>query len=114
LRSKLDWESLKREPHRNWLHFYRTLLTCRREKIVGLIKDIAQGRAKFKVLAPDALDVEWPFSKSGSLQLIANFGDTALALRNRPHGELLYATAEEHDPAWKEIPPLAAAWFLNA
>ncbi|MCU1270279.1 MAG: 1,4-alpha-glucan branching protein [Acidobacteriaceae bacterium] len=114
LRSKLDWESLKQEPHRNWLHFYRTLLTCRREKIVPLIKDIAPGRAKFEVLAPYALDVQWPLSKSGSLQLIANFGATALALRNRPDGALLYTTVEEHDPAWKEIPPLAAAWFLNA
>jgi maltooligosyltrehalose trehalohydrolase len=114
LRSKLDWDSLKREPYRNWLRFYRTLLTCRREKIVPLIKDIAPGRAKFEVLAPDALDVQWPFSKSGSLQLIANFGSTALALRSRLDGELLYTTVEEHDPAWKEIPPLAAAWFLNA
>jgi maltooligosyltrehalose trehalohydrolase len=114
LRSKLDWKSLERESHRNWLRFYRTLLTCRRQKIVPLIKDIAPGRARFEVLAPDALDVQWPFSKSGSLQLIANFGDTALAPRNRPDGELLYTTVEEPDPAWKEIPPLAAAWFLNA
>ena len=114
LRSKLDWKSLERESHRNWLHFYRTLLTRRREKIVPLIKHIAPGRAKFEVLAPDALDVQWPFSKSGSLQLIANFGCAGLALPNRPDGELLYTTVEEHDPAWKEIPSLAAAWFLNA
>jgi maltooligosyltrehalose trehalohydrolase len=114
LRSKLDWESLKRESHRDWLHFYQTLLTCRREKIVPLIKDIAPGRAKFEVLVPDALNVQWRLSKSGSLQLIANFGGTSLALRNRLDGELLYTTVEEHDPGWKEIPPLAAAWFLNA
>jgi 1,4-alpha-glucan branching enzyme len=114
LRSRLDWKSLEQEPHRNWLHFYRTLLTCRREKIVPLIKDIAPGRAKFEVLAPYALDVQWRFSKSGRLQLIANFGGTALAFRKQPDGELLYTTVEEHDPAWKEIPPLAAAWFLNA
>ena len=113
LRSKLDWKSLERESHRNWLHFYRTLLTCRREKIVPLIKDIAPGRATFEVLGPDALSVQWPFSKSGSLQLIANFGCAGLALPNQPDGELLYTTVEEHDPAWKEIPPLAAAWFLN-
>jgi maltooligosyltrehalose trehalohydrolase len=114
LRSKLDWESLERESHSNWLEFYRNVLKCRRAKIVPLIKDIAPGRATFEILGPDALSVQWPFSKSGSLQLIANFGGTAFALRNRPHGELLYTTVEEHDPAWKEIPPLAAAWFLNA
>ena len=96
------------------MEFYRNVLKCRRAKIVPLIKDIAPGRATFEILGPDALSVRWPFSKSGSLQLIANFGDTALAPRSRPDGEPLYTTVEKHDPAWKEIPPLAAAWFLNA
>jgi len=113
LRSTLDWNSIRREPHDNWLEFYRNVLKCRREKLVPRIKDIASGRAEFEVLAPDALDVQWPFLKSGSLQLIANFGGTAIALRNRPGGELLYTTLEEYDAVWKEIPPLAAAWFLN-
>jgi len=35
-------------------------------------------------------------------------------LHDKPEGELLYTTKKGHDSAWKEIPPLAAAWFLNA
>ena len=114
LRSKLDWNSVKREPHCNWLEFYRNLLKCRRDKIVPLIKDIAPGRAKFEVFAPDALDVRWPLAKSGSLQVIANFSRSEIALGTKPDGELLYTTSEGYDPASKEIPPLTAAWFLNA
>ena len=114
LRSKLDWNSVRREQHGSWLQFYRNLLKCRREKLVPRIKDIAPGRAQFEVLAPLALDVRWPFTKSGSLQLIANFDGSPLALRNKPEGEPLYTTSEAPDPAWKEMPPLAAAWFLNA
>jgi malto-oligosyltrehalose trehalohydrolase len=114
LRSKLDWDSVGQETHSEWLDFYRNVLQCRREKVIPRIKDIAPGGASFEVLAPLTLDVRWPFRKSGSLQLIANFDRGPLVPRDKPQGELLYATSEAHDPEWKEIPPLTAAWFLNA
>jgi maltooligosyltrehalose trehalohydrolase len=113
LGSKLDWNSVERKPHAAWLEFYRNVLECRRERLVPRIKDIAPGEAHFEVLAPLGLDVRWPFRKSGSLQLVANFDRSPLLLRNKPEGELLYTTSAAHDPAWKEIPLLAAAWFLN-
>lgn len=113
LRSKLDWNSVKREPHCNWLKFYRNLLKCRRDRVLPRIKDIVPGRAEFEVFAPDALDVRWPLAKSGSLQVIANFSRSAIALGTKPDSELLYTTSEGYDPASKEIPPLTAAWFLN-
>ena len=114
LRSKLDWTSLETEPHSKWLEFYRNVLQCRHEKVVPRIKDIAPGRAKFEVLDSLGLEVQWPFAKSGSLQLIANFGKDPLPLRRKFNGELIYATSEVRDSEWKEMPPLAAAWFLNA
>jgi len=113
LRSKLDWDSARREPHSNWLGFYQNVLKCRRAKVVPLIKDVAPGQAEFEVLAPLGLSVHWPFRKSGSLQLIANFDRGPLGLRNKPEGTLLYVTSEDYDPVRKEIPPLTAAWFLN-
>jgi 1,4-alpha-glucan branching enzyme/maltooligosyltrehalose trehalohydrolase len=114
LRSKLDWDSARHEPHSKCLQFYRKLLALRRDVIVPRIKDMASGQAHFEVVPPLGLDVRWPFAQSGSLQLIANFGRSPLALPNKPEGELLYTTSEAHDPAWKEIPGLASAWFLNA
>jgi maltooligosyltrehalose trehalohydrolase len=114
LHSKLDWDSVERKPHANWLNFYQNVLQCRREKVLPRIKDIAPGRAKFEVLGSLGLDVQWPFAKRGSLQLIANFDRNSLALRRELKGELLYSTSEAHDGEWKDIPPLTAAWFLNA
>jgi maltooligosyltrehalose trehalohydrolase len=114
LDSKLDWDSITQEPHCNWLEFYQNVLQCRREKVVPRIKDIAPGRAKFEVLGSLGLDVQWPFAKSGSLQLIANFDRNPLALRRKLKGELLYSTSEAQDGEWKDIPAITAAWFLNA
>ncbi|MGH9514587.1 MAG: malto-oligosyltrehalose trehalohydrolase [Terriglobales bacterium] len=113
LRSKLDWNSIKQEPHSKWLSFYRDVLECRRAKVVPRIKDIAPGGAKFEVLAPLGLDVTWPFRGSGNLHLIANFDRSALALQHDVKGELLYSNSNVHDREWKEMPPLTAAWFLN-
>lgn len=114
LRSKLDWNSVARKAHCKWLDFYRNVLKCRREKLVPRIKDIVLGRAQFEVLAPLGLEVRWPFAKSGSLQLIANFDRSPFALRHKPEGKLLYTTSNAHDPDWKEIAPLTGAWFLKA
>jgi maltooligosyltrehalose trehalohydrolase len=109
LRSKLDWNSVTREPHREWLDFYRQVLTCRREKVVPLIQRIAPGVAEFAVISTDAVEVRWP-----GLRLIANFSRASVAISKAPEGELLYTTSKNHGPHWKEIPATTAAWFLNA
>jgi maltooligosyltrehalose trehalohydrolase len=114
LHSKLDWDSITQEPHCNWLEFYQNVLQCRREKVVPRIKDIAPGRAKFEILGSQGLEVQWPFVKSGSLQLIANFDGSPLALGRKLKGELVYTTSEVHNREWTEIPSLTVAWFLNA
>jgi maltooligosyltrehalose trehalohydrolase len=114
LDSKLDWDSITREPHCNWLEFYQNVLQCRREKVIPRIKDIAPGRPKFEVLGSLGLDVQWPFAKSGSLQLIANFDRSPLALSRKLDGELLYSTSKAHHGEWKDIPAVTVAWFLNA
>jgi malto-oligosyltrehalose trehalohydrolase len=114
LASKLDWNCIEQEPHRGWLNFYRNLLKCRKEKVVPRIRDIEPGLAKYDVLGPGAVQVRWAFANGGRLELVANLGRKALELRNKPQGELVYATAENYDPASEQMPPLLAAWFLNA
>jgi maltooligosyltrehalose trehalohydrolase len=114
LASKLDWHCIEQAPHREWRSFYKKLLACRREKIVPRIRDIEPGLAKYDVLGPGAVHVRWVFGNGGSLELIGNLGRESRALRNKPQGELVYATAENYDPASGQVPPLSAAWFLNA
>jgi maltooligosyltrehalose trehalohydrolase len=114
LRSKLDWNSISQAPHREWLDWYRHVLTLRHEKIVPLIQRIAPGQAIFEALAADAVDVQWPVVNTGCLRVVANFGRNLLALPKTPEGGLLYTTSTKHDPNWKQMPAFTAAWFLNA
>ncbi|HKW19212.1 MAG TPA: malto-oligosyltrehalose trehalohydrolase [Terriglobales bacterium] len=114
LSSKLDWASLSRAPHREWLDFYRHVLTSRRERIVPIIQEVARGRASFEVLTPSAVSVRWPFSKGGGLQLHANFGKSSVEFSTKPRGELLYTSNENFGLNQTQMPSLTAAWFLNA
>lgn len=114
LRSKLDWNSVRQEQHQMWLNFYQNVLTCRREKIVPVIQRIAPGTATFAVPAANAVEVSWPLSTGGELQLIANFADRPSAFSKKFEGELLFKTCEGIDHSSTEMPPLSASWFLNA
>jgi len=113
LASKLDWASLEQHHHREWLQFYRELLTCRGEKIVPRIKDIVPGLAQYDVLGPGAVHVSWGLVKGGRLELITNLGQDKTVLRNKPDGTLLYTTDANYIPTWEQVPPLSAAWFLK-
>ena len=113
-KSKLDWDSVAKAPHCDWLTFYREVLTCRHEKIVPLIKAAVPGAARFTVISPGAVDVLWPLADGRSLRLIANLGLDAVMVEIQPEEELIYTTLKNCDSAWKEMPSLAAAWFLNA
>ena len=111
--SKLDWASLEKQPHREWLRFYRQLLRCRREKIVPQVKNIVPALAQYDVLGPSTIRVRWALANCGSLELIANLGQDSTDLRNKPDGTLLYATGTNYAPIFKQAPPFSAAWFLR-
>lgn len=113
LQSKLDWNSLEQESHRKWLQFYREVLTCRRAKIIPRIKDIAHGKATFKISDHSLLEAEWPFSGGGYLKLLAHFG-RELHRVGPIRDELLYVSRPDYLPSREEMPALTAAWFLNA
>jgi malto-oligosyltrehalose trehalohydrolase len=114
LQCKLDWNSIDRSAHREWLQLYRDLLRMRRKEIVPLIDQIAPAQARFKALGTHAVRVHWPFANRRCLELIANFGQDRRTLPAEPCGRLLYTTRQSQEPDWKEIPALTAAWFLNA
>jgi maltooligosyltrehalose trehalohydrolase len=115
LRSKLNWASLQRTPHLQWLQFYQELLACRQREIVPLVAKLVGGTGNFEVLGSDAVSVRWQIADGGSLEVIANFGSDMLALRNMSKSRLLYMTAQDRSSLTKEnrMPALSAAWFLN-
>jgi malto-oligosyltrehalose trehalohydrolase len=75
--SRLDWRSLEREDHAQWLRFYRELLAIRRRSVVPLIGQVVAGGARFRADA-QSLDVAWPLRDGRRLHL---------ALRLAPGGE---------------------------
>lgn len=110
---KLDWSVLERQPHCGWLELYKELLRCRREAIVPHMPDIVPGRSEYERLAAGAVRVRWVLTQGRSLELVANLGPAALALSEKPRGQLLYQ-ASAGEAGASELPPFSAAWFRNA
>lgn len=112
-RSKLDWDSLERAPHREWLQFYRNLLSVRQREIVPRIRCINPGKADYKTFGGKALSVFWPFSDGRGLSLRANFSDEEVRIpQTRTQLRVLY-NEPETVLAGEVQPPLSAIWMLN-
>jgi len=110
MRCKLDWLSLSRAPHAQWLAYYRRLLAIRRREIAPLIPDISADRRSFRVEHDRGLFVHWPLSGGHRLALAANLGGRhALDVPDEVQcGRILFATpgVGEHGPtmpAWSAL-----------
>lgn len=112
LRSKLDWSSLDRQLHSDWLNFYRQLLKLRNQIIVPLAARVVPGAAQYRVLGASVLEVDWPLAGGGALKLRANLGAEDETLE-KPEGRVLYSTIEEDRTIREDaLPAPSAAWFL--
>ena len=110
-RSKLDWRSITRSPHAEWLAYYRRLLALRRAAIVPLVAMIDPSRREWRALGDRGIDVRWPLSDASSLALIANMSDDRIdrpdALRDG--SETLFATPGALDDA-RTLAPWSVIW----
>jgi malto-oligosyltrehalose trehalohydrolase len=113
LASKLDWNSLEKPEHGEWLRLYTDLLRCRRQEIVPRIAEIAVGQAEYRVPESKVIFVRWPFKRGGALKLFANFSDHAISITEELAGRTLFATAAEQLSQEKKLPPFSAAWLLE-
>ena len=121
--SRLDWKSVDtstvaKSPHRDWLDFYRQLLTLRKNEIVPLIPRIATGQAQYRVLGTSALAVHWPLIGGGGINLRANLGDTQVTME-KPEGRMLFtspslgAHGADTEIFSGKLPAYSTAWFLK-
>jgi malto-oligosyltrehalose trehalohydrolase len=113
LASKLDWNSLEKPEHREWLQFYRDVLLCRRKEIIPRIAAINIGGAEFVVLTSKAILVRWPFGRGGALKLFANFSAHEIGITEGLSGRVLYSTAADLLEKEKKLAAFSAAWLLN-
>jgi maltooligosyltrehalose trehalohydrolase len=117
LRSKLDWESLGEAPHSEWLDFYRRLLKLRREQIVRRLPGMDQGGAELRQLGEGGLRIEWRLGDGSILTLLANLGDSPLAISTAelPAGKPIYVYPPSlgFGSAGRELSSWSVAWDLR-
>jgi 1,4-alpha-glucan branching enzyme len=77
--SHLDWNSIEKPQHQEWLRFYRDLLKLRRESIVPRLAAACKLKADCQVLGERGLSARWTFSDKSELTLLANLGSSALS-----------------------------------
>jgi malto-oligosyltrehalose trehalohydrolase len=110
-RSKIDWDSLGRSAHQDWLERYRQLLEIRRREIVPLLDDIANGQTTFELIGQRGLRVRWNLAGRGGLSLLANLSADVILHTWKPQGRLLYASHATQNG--QDLPAWFAAWYLN-
>jgi 1,4-alpha-glucan branching enzyme len=113
--TKLDWESLSREPHGAFLTLYRTLLEIRRREIVPRLAGMPAEQAGYTALGSRGLSAHWTLGDGARLALIANLGAVGLENVKAPAGEILYAADAAVAERLREegtLPPWSTLWFL--
>ena len=111
-RSKLDWQTVTEQSHKNWLDFYGELLSIRRDAIIPHLKHGTRGHAQYDITGKKSLTVKWNLGDNTSLTLLANLGPEPGAGIPRPPGDVIYTNVPEASLR-KELPPWCVAWFLR-
>jgi 1,4-alpha-glucan branching enzyme len=88
-RCKLDWSSVQRSPHADWLYFYRRLLAVRRREITPRLSGMHEDRIRYLLSGDRGLSIQWTLGDDSLLTLLANYGPspldgTASTGRHRP------------------------------
>ncbi len=114
-RSKLDWSQLRLPQHGQWLALYRDLLDIRRREIVPRLDMGRRAPAGFRLLGDSGLMAHWELAGGAELGLVANLGDQAISLPERPAGRLLFGSVEAMADMLTErrIPGAGVAWLLR-
>lgn len=111
----LNWADAGAAPHREWLGFYRRLLSLRHAEIVPRLGNLDPGAAGYRVVGRTGLEVDWPLRPGGFLSLVANLGGEAVRLSEKPpSGRVLYASDEGIPERISEglLPPWSVMWSL--
>lgn len=73
--AKLDWSSVKKEPHRSWLQHYRSLIDVRKAEIVPRLLGQNGFAGQFELLGVKSVLVTWRMGDGSSLRLYANLAE---------------------------------------
>ena len=91
--AKLDWSKLSDTDASEMLHFYRSLLALRHERIVPMIEHVGSGAGKF--CQEDAVTaVKWRSRDGAELHLLANLSNKPAKVLAPPIGETIYSLGD--------------------
>ncbi len=115
-RCKLDWSSIQRSPHADWLYFYRRLLAVRRREITPRLSGMHEDRIRYLLSGDRGLSIQWTLGDDSLLTLLANYGPAPLDGLQAPAGAVLWS--EPGDAATSlgqgRLPAWSVVWFLQA
>jgi 1,4-alpha-glucan branching enzyme len=114
--SRLDWNEMERPRHREWLRFYRHLLTLRCQHIVPRLFAGCGLDANYEILGDRVLTVGWKFpNRADELILMANLGADSLSVSLPSASSVIYASDELSAGTLAQgmLPPWSVVWFLK-
>ena len=114
--SRLDWNEMERSRHREWLRFYRHLLTLRCRHIVPRLFAGCGLDANYEILGDRVLTVGWKFpNRADELILMANLGADSLSVSLPSASSVIYASDELSAGTLAQgmLPPWSVVWFLK-
>jgi 1,4-alpha-glucan branching enzyme len=114
--SQLNWSVTGQPGHRDWLLFYRKLLSLRREYIVSRLSTGCAVNADYEVHGDRGLTVRWKFSDQSELILMANLGTDSLSGLIPPAWQVIYASEQVNADALQRrtLPAWSVVWFLES
>jgi 1,4-alpha-glucan branching enzyme len=113
--SRLDWRSIVQADGRDWLDFYRQLLSLRYEHVVPRLGDACGIRSEYKTHGDRGLTARWKFPDKSELILLANLGSDPLSGLGPLPTKILFASHEiENDLAIDSLPAWSVVWGLQS
>jgi len=115
-RCKLDWSSVQRSPHADWLYFYRRLLAVRRREITPRLSGMHEDRIRYLLSGDRGLSIQWTLGDDSLLTLLANYGPAPLDGLQAPAGAVLWSEPGDAATSLNQgrLPAWSVVWFLQA
>jgi len=115
-RCKLDWSSVQRSPHADWLYFYRRLLAVRRREITPRLSGMHEDRIRYLLSGDRGLSIQWTLGDDSLLTLLANYGPSPLDGLQAPAGAVLWSEPGDAATSLSQgrLPAWSVVWFLQA
>ena len=111
LAAKLDWKQIEQEVHRDWLAWYKHVLSVRKKIVVPLLSRICGHAGSYDVLGSGAVVVRWKLDGGGKIVLAANLSDDSTDGFPSSQGHVFWNEGTE--PTASHFRPWSVRWWVE-